>query len=228
MSKIRLKQIMTYLKNPDFLSKIIPLIFFIILLPLACLHNSFGEYDGILMLFSGREILKGLGYQGFVSHFWPPLYPLLIGFFDLFMDGFWAAKLVSMLASTILLSFVYLLAKEIFERKSIGIWAQVFLVLNPLYIFDSIRADNHLLEAMFYIVTLTLFLKFLKVEEEKKKIIFLVSSAITLALTCLSRYTSYALFQFIYFFFLSSLVPRRGLNILFFLLPFLSLFSCLG
>ena len=57
----------------------IPLLYAVILIPLFFLHDTFEEWDGVMQFFAGREILTGFGYNGWTSHFWPPLYSLLIG-----------------------------------------------------------------------------------------------------------------------------------------------------
>jgi len=145
-----------------------------------------------MQLWAGREIIGGAGYSGWTSHFWPPLYSVLTGFFDLFIDGFWAAKLVSILSSAILVYFVFLVANEIFQKKYIGILAQLFLIFNPVFLLFSIEAENHMLESLFYVMAFFFFLKSINNYGRKFFVLFLLLSSLAMSLACLSRYTSYA------------------------------------
>lgn len=168
---------------------IIPLLFVILLVPLSFFHDTFEEWDGVIQLFAGRGIFNGDGYTGWPSHYWPPLYSLLAGFFDLFLPGFLAAKLISHVAGVLLLYVAYKLAMELTGKKSIAFFTQLFLVVNPLFLISSLQAENHMLDSLFFVLTILLLFQSLKVPESKR---FIVLGLIT-GLAGLSRYTSYTL-----------------------------------
>lgn len=215
-----LKNIILF-KNYRLLAIIVSVLFFIFLLILAYFHNVFEEWDGIMQLWAGREILKGVGYLGWTSHFWPPLYSLLVGLLDLVIDGFWAAKLVSIISSSFLLYIIFLLSKEISNNHRVAFWTQIFFFVNPIYVLSSIEAENHLLDALFFVLALYFFIKFFK--NEKNRNFYFVFSAISLSLSCLTRYTSYsALIVYLFFIILKIKTKKRfvyaGLFIIIFLI----------
>jgi len=167
----------------------IPLLYALLLLPLFFLHDTFEEWDGVIQFFAGREILTGSGYNGWASHFWPPLYPLLVGLGNLFIHGFAAAKLVSAVSSILLLYVAYEIAVELSNEKTTGLLTQLFLCLNPLYVLSSLQAENHMLDSFFFVSGLLFLLKSLKEKNAKT----LLATGLLCGLAGLSRYTSYAL-----------------------------------
>jgi hypothetical protein len=167
----------------------IPLLYAVILIPLFFLHDTFEEWDGVMQFFAGREILTGFGYNGWTSHFWPPLYSLLIGIGSLFIPGFEAAKLISIIASILLLYVAYEFAMELSNETKVGLLTQLFLILNPLYVLSSFQAENHMLDSFFFVFGLLLFLKSLKKPNNRT---FFVTGLIC-GFAGLSRYTSYTL-----------------------------------
>ena len=142
-----------------------------------------------MQYFAGKEILSGAGYGGWTSHWWPPLFSLLIGLGSRFMDGFQAGKLISIISSSILLYMAYQLATELSDQKNIGFWVQIFIALSPIYFYESIQAHNHLVDSLFIITGLTLFIKSLR--EPRPRIMIIIG--IVCGLAGLSRFTSYAL-----------------------------------
>jgi len=167
----------------------IPLLFGIALLVVFPLHDTFEEWDGVVQAFAGRELVSGMGYPWGVSQRWPPLYPLLIGLGSRLVSAFDAAKAISMVAAVVLVYVAYVLTVEISGRQSVGLLAQAFLVVNPRFVLSSIQAENHMLESVFLVSALTLFLKAAKSPDVK---LWLAAGAAT-GLASLSRYTSYAL-----------------------------------
>jgi hypothetical protein len=167
----------------------IPILYAVILLLVSPLHDTFEEWDGVVQMFAGKEMVSGLGYTWGVSQRWPPLYPLLIGLGSRIVSGFDAAKLISIIAAVILLYVVYLLALELSGKRRVSLLAQAFLVLNPRYVVSSFQAENHMLESLFLVSALVLFIKSLRSPTKKR---WLAVGFIT-GLACLSRYTSYAL-----------------------------------
>lgn len=167
----------------------IPLLYTMVLLTLFFFHDTFEEWDGVMQFFAGREILSGSGYNGWTSHFWPPLYSLLIGVGNLFISGFGAAKLVSIIAGTLLLYIAYEFAVELSKGKNVGLLAQLFLVINPLYLLSSLQAENHMLDSLFFVSGVLFLLKSLR-EPTIKKFLF---TGLICGFAGLSRYTSYTL-----------------------------------
>lgn len=167
----------------------IPLFYALVLLPLFFFHDAFEEWDGVMQFFAGREILSSSGYNGWTSHFWPPLYSLLIGVGNLFISGFEAAKLVSIIAGILLLYVAYEFAVELFNEKKVGLLTQLFLVLNPLYLLSSLQAENHMLDSLFFVSGLLLLLKSLR----EPTIRNFLATGLICGFAGLSRYTSYAL-----------------------------------
>lgn len=145
----------------DLLNKgiLLPLIFLIIIMGISCYHNTFEEYDGVMQFFAGEEIFHGQGYTGWASHFWPPLYSILIGFLSNFTSGFFAGKIIAFTSVSIILYLVFQISLQLFDDKKIGLLAQIFLMINPLLFISAMQVENNLLEDMFFIFTIFLFFK---------------------------------------------------------------------
>lgn len=171
---------------------VIPIFFAILLIPLSYMHNTFEEWDGVIQLLAGRAIFAGEGYAGWASHYWPPLYSFLAGFFDLFLPGFIASKLISHISGVLLLYVAYKLAMEMTGEKSIAVLVQLFLVVNPLFVISSIQAENHMLDSLFFVTSILLLFQSLKAPETKR-FVFL---GLIVGFAGLSRYTSYILVPF--------------------------------
>jgi hypothetical protein len=187
----------------------------IILLLVSPLHNIFSEWGGVMQYFAGKEILSGAGYQGWTSHFWPPLFSFLIGLGSKFMDGFQAGKLISVISGSILLYIAYQLAMELSGHKEIGLWAQVFVALSPIYFHESLQAHNHMLDALFAVTCIYLYIK--SVREPRPWT--MVIAGIVCGLAGLSRFQSYALLALplLSYLFLHNFVTATKLAIAFWL-----------
>ncbi len=175
---------------------LIPSLYSLIVAYLLTRHDTFEEWDGVMQLFAGREIVAGLGYNGWTSHFWPPLYSFLIGLADIFMSGFAAAKLISALSGVFLLYIVHHLTLELTGNRVTGTLSQAFLAVNPLFLTASIQAENHMLDSLFFVMALLLLLRALRIpqsdERERLKGLFIVG--LVAGLAGLTRYTSYILY----------------------------------
>ena len=124
----------------------VPLVYALTLLVLARAHGIFSEWTGVMEFFSGKELVAGGGYHGWASHLYPPLFSLLIGAGGLFGSGFFAGKVISILSASLLLLIAHELANELYGNA--GFWTQIYLALSPLYLQESLQADNHMLEAL--------------------------------------------------------------------------------
>lgn len=167
----------------------IPLIYGITLLVVSSFHSGFEEYDGVMQLFAGKDIVAGIGFRGWVSHFWPPLYSLLMGLGALAVPGFLVGKLISIGSAVLLLYGAYELAFLLSGQKSIGLLTQLFLAVNPLYFVSSFQVENHMLDSLFFVFAFLLLLKSL--DRPSAKGVLLVG--LLSGFACLSRYTSYVL-----------------------------------
>lgn len=165
------------------------IIFAVVLFILFFLHDTFEEWDGVMQYFAGKEILSGSGYIGWTSHFWPPLYSLLLGIGSLFISGFAAAKLVSIVSGVLLLYVSYKFALELTGQKKIGLLTQLFLILNPLYFKMSLYAENNMLDSLFFVSAILFLLRSIKEPTNRK----LFVTGLLCGLAGLSRYTSYPL-----------------------------------
>lgn len=169
----------------------IPILFLVVVLYLSSFHDTFEEWDGVMQYFAGTEILRGFGYNGWTSHFWPPLYPFLIGLISLLLPGFQAAKIISIIAGTVTMIIAYCLAIELSGSKKVGFLAQVFLFLNPLFLKSTLQAENHMIDTMFFVMAIFFLLRITNMEDTNIRQI--LSLGIITGLAGLSRYTSYAL-----------------------------------
>lgn len=170
------------------LSIAIPTLFLVVALGLGSIHTAFIEPDGVMLLYLGRSILSGGGYVGWAANFWPPLYPVLTGILDLFVSGFWASKLVSIVAGTALVYLVYPFTTCLFDDEWIAVTAQVFVAMSPLFVKHAIRAENHMLDTFLFVSVMYLLLK---VTEKDNPAVLPLGVAIGLA--TLTRFTSYIL-----------------------------------
>ena len=137
----------------------IPLLFLLVVLFASYFHDTFEEWDGVMQFFAGKEIVTGFGYNGWTSHFWPPLYSLLIGLGALLMPGFQAAKAISIIASVATLLIAYHFAFELSGNKKVGLLTQLFLFLNPLFIVSAMQAENHMIDTLFFVSATFLLLR---------------------------------------------------------------------
>jgi len=144
-----------------------------------------------MQLYAGNEIITGLGYNGWASHFWPPLYPLLIGLGALLVPGFQAAKAISIIAGVVTLLIAYYFAIELSGSKKVGLLTQLFLSLNPLFFLSTIQAENHMINTLFFVSAIFLLFRAINIEDTNFRTFLYLGFIVGLAGLC--RYTSYAL-----------------------------------
>jgi hypothetical protein len=166
----------------------VPVVYAAILLVLAPLHRLFSEWTGVMALFSGRELVAGLGYHGWASQFYPPLFSLLVGLVSKVADGFFAGQLISIVSTCLLLIVVYELASDVWGDER-SYWPQIFLASTPLYLFEGLQADNHMLDALLFNCGLLLFIRLVRRPSTSR--VLLLGAICSLA--ALTRYTSYVL-----------------------------------
>jgi len=154
-------------------------------------HNTFGEWDGVLQYYAGKEMLYGQGYKGWASHFWPPLQPLLLALGNPFVIG----KTIAVVSGFIILAGSYGIArvKELSIRESLLVTA--VLGSNQTFLFHSSIVENHALEASMSVLGLYFALLFFKKAKSRFKppIAILITAALFVGVAGLTRYTAYAL-----------------------------------
>jgi hypothetical protein len=168
---------------------IIPAIYALAIVPIARRHDIFTEWGGVMMAFSGREMMHGLGYHGWASHFWPPLYAFLLGVGGQFLPELVAGKLVSIAAGTALLVVVYQLALQLFPSVRVALLSQLLVALNPLFVLESFQAHNHMLSATLVVTGLYLFLKHARARSLRG----VLAAGVVCGLASLARYQSLVL-----------------------------------
>jgi hypothetical protein len=167
----------------------IPIAYGLTLLLLSPLHAVFSEYTGPLLYFSGKELVAGAGYHGWASQFWPPLFPLVVGILARVWTGFFAAKFISIVSGSLLLWVSYDLTADFFHDAHAPLWTQAFLASSPVYLSESLAADNHMLDAFLFNCGLLLFLR----SARKGRPAGIILAGVVCGLAGLTRYTSYVL-----------------------------------
>ncbi|MHB8994503.1 MAG: ArnT family glycosyltransferase [Armatimonadota bacterium] len=167
----------------------VPLVFLAVGLALASQHTILEEWDGALHIFAARELAQGAGYTGWASHFWPPLFPLLILALSPLMTAFAAGKLISVLAAALLLLVSYYLAVELSGSRKVALASQLLLATNPLFVGASFQCENHMLDSLLYVSTILLLIVSLR----KGKMRWFLAAGVCAGLAGLSRYTSMSL-----------------------------------
>ncbi len=125
-----------------------------------------------------------------------PLYTLLLlEFFLWLFQDLQAAKAISLIGGIITLVLSYFIAFELSNSKVISFLTQLFIVVNPTFLLSSIQAENHMLDTMFFTISIFLLLKILVDEKTTMSKYFILG--IFNGLACLTRYTSYSIIPII-------------------------------
>lgn len=181
---------MDKLNKKNLSALLIPLGFVLLLLVISPYHETFEEFDGVMQFLAAKELAMFRGcHPAWAFHFWPPLYALLTGVTSKFMDGFLGAKIISHLAGMGLLYIAYHFANKLVPGPNIGLLTQLFLVVNPVFVKSALQAENHMLEALFFVSALWLLLEV----AETKRGMFVVLAGLASGFAGLTRYTSYVL-----------------------------------
>lgn len=131
---------------------VLPLLFLVVGLWLADRHTLFEEWDGAMQAFAAREIGAGLGYTGWASHYWPPLFAVLLLLGSKFTSYFVAGKVISVVSGALLLWVIYRVGHELTGSARVGVVAQALLATNQLFLNTSIQVENHTLAALLFTV----------------------------------------------------------------------------
>lgn len=165
---------------------IVPIIYSLISLYLISTHDTFEEWDGAWQLFAGERILRTGEYTGWGSHFWPPLYSLFLGIGSEFTSGFLAGKLISAAAAVGILYVAFYFADQYFRHDNAGVFAQLLVASTPLFIKNSFIVENHMLDALFVLLSLYYIYTYSQTVETGR----LILAALFGGLASLTRYTS--------------------------------------
>jgi uncharacterized membrane protein len=158
---------------------------------LVLLHWNSGEYtDGIIQmtLFTAAK----------ENSFYPPLYSFLILLFNyIFHNLETSAKLISMLAGTLSIIPVYLIAKRIFDEKTVVV-AVILFAISPEIWRWQIRIMTDSLFTLFFIWSIYLLLQirnppFNSVQDKQSEIRNLCFAWFFAGLASLTRYQGIAL-----------------------------------
>ncbi len=152
------------------------------------INESNYYWDEVIFLHLADNINEGSYYSELGEHFRPPLFPFILSFFGEDLAHYLIFLLV--LANLFL---VYLLGKEIFDKKT-GLIAAILFSAMPLYFFYSFK----LLTEPLALCWILLAFYFLYQYEKKKTSYFLFISSFFLGLSVLTRYLSLILvFSFV-------------------------------
>ncbi len=114
-----------------------------------------------------------------IDHYYPPFYPLVIYLFHFVTGSYpWAAKLVSVFCSGLLVILAYFLGKKIFDAR-VGLFAAAFLVFQPLFFEVGINAYS---EPLFLVlICLSMLWAWQMLEQKKPHQAFLAGMFLGLA-----------------------------------------------
>ncbi len=105
-----------------------------ILRSLAIATRSIQYDDAFSIFLSGRSIPEIM--QGTAADTMPPLYYLLLHFWLLVSHHLWWLRLVSLLLSLGIVLVLYLLVRQLFDKKA-GLWAAFFAAISPLQYYHA-------------------------------------------------------------------------------------------
>jgi 4-amino-4-deoxy-L-arabinose transferase-like glycosyltransferase len=152
-------------------------------------YHLLADCDATMHYFSGIDIFRGNGYNGWASHFWPPLYPVLLGLLAQVRPGFEVSRLISVVAAALLLLVVYQFVYRLAVNRLVACLAQLLVVTNFMFLQLSVQVENHMLDTLFYLLAILLLLRYL----EKGNGYQFFLTGLVCGLAGLSRYTSYSL-----------------------------------
>jgi len=88
--------------------------------------------DGVYYAVLGKKLVSG-DFQGGLSTYWPPLYPLLVGLSSLLFDDLeFAARFVSVIAGTLLILPLYLLIRRSYDTATATVGASLAVIYPGL------------------------------------------------------------------------------------------------
>jgi len=168
---------------------LIPAVYLLPIVIIAGSYHLLADCDATMHYFSGIDIFRGNGYNGWASHFWPPLYPVLLGLLAQVSPGFEVSRLISVVAAVLLLLIVYQFVYRLTANRLAACLAQLLVVTNFMFLQLSVQVENHMLDSLFYLLAILMLLQYLKNGNGYR--FFL--TGLVCGLAGLTRYTSYSL-----------------------------------
>jgi 4-amino-4-deoxy-L-arabinose transferase-like glycosyltransferase len=105
------------------------------------------EYDGVHWAMLGKNLFSGKGYtepEGIFQWYYPPLYPINLGIFWLFLkNAELAGGMVSLVYGTLLPVLVYLLTRSLYGKKA-AVTAAILIAFYPplVDVSSAVLADS--------------------------------------------------------------------------------------
>ncbi|MBT3297532.1 phospholipid carrier-dependent glycosyltransferase [archaeon] len=147
----------------------------------------------------GHYFVPETHWEGFNTNVFFPGW-LVLGSWDLFGSNYeWAARLPFLIMGLLSIVLVYLIGKEMYNKK-IGLFAAFFLAVSPMaaYFSRNVQGESPLI--FFSLLTIYLFFLF----KRTKKIKFFYLSSFSLLFASMSKYTTlYILFPIIIYYYLN-------------------------
>lgn len=163
-----------------------PALFLLLASWLAAQHGLFEEWDGCAQVFGAQEIAQGMGYTGWASHYWPPLFTLLLLLLSKGMTYFVAGKVISVVSGALLLAIIFPLAMELSRSRTVALASQLLLATNQLFLNTSIQNENHTLATMLFALAMLLALIALR----RQTLSWVLAWGAAAGLAAMARYTN--------------------------------------
>ena len=138
--------------------------------------------------------------------FRPPVLPYILALFYHLNIGFFVPLIVPFLATASVL-LVYILGKNLFNNKNIGLYSAILFSLVPIHIYCSERIWTDAVVLFFVLLTIIFFWNGYEKNNKKYKILF----GLFLAISILTRYTA---MWMIPIFFLYFILKNKSLKFL--------------
>jgi hypothetical protein len=149
--------------------------------------------DSVDYMFAGVNLVEGRGlvsYDGSPFYFWPPLYPMLIGFVHLFgFNAFASAHIIQFTACALIAYFSSVLFLKIFDELPLAFLAAFLLAVGPVVISSFQMVGSDYLFILFPILLTLLIADY----ADSQKTVTLILIGLIASLGMLQRYIGYTL-----------------------------------
>lgn len=197
--------------------------FFIIYVGFAIIFKQYSDlwWDAASFIGIGKYLFSS-GHQGVFEPMKTILLPLILGLgWKLNINVIYFGKIFVFLVSMLSLFFLYLISRELFDRKT-GFLAMVILFFNAIFFIFIFRIYTEMLSVCFALGAILFMIKFSK----EKNYWFLFICSLFCVLTVLNKYPNALLFLVLDLFLLFEFFKNRKIrHLIWFNLFFLILFS---
>jgi len=194
-SKVSLEESFNKFFQFRHLGLVIAVLYFVILLIVSLLYHKVGDYGVETDFFWGyvpkaKSFINGVIQ---IDQFRGPLYPMVLGLFDLIISNyFYSGIIIGVLSASILIFFTFGLIKRIFS-PTVSLFVTLLLAFNPIFVQYTYSAGT---DMMFNVLaTATLFFFFKHKELNYQNIIL---AALLGGLSYLTRYNGVFLLGFVF------------------------------